>query len=286
MTSQPLNLDELRRRIDGVDDRIHDLIVERAEIVETISALKRDAGMPALRPGREATIVRRILGRHRGHFPRQSLLRIWRELLGGTTAMQGRFAVAVRVTENGARLWDLARDHYGTYVQMLPLRGASEVLSAVAEERATVGVLPMPDETERTPWWPQLVGAGAHALRVIARLPFGGAGNARDGDGDALVIGRGEAEATGADRSMIVVETEGDVSRARLSAAFEAAGQKVTFFAQHVPTPGTVWNLIELDDLLKPGDARLETALKPLGDRARDLRLLGAYARPMPSETK
>jgi chorismate mutase / prephenate dehydratase len=286
MTSQPLNLDELRRRIDGVDDRIHDLIMERAEIVETIAALKRDTGMPALRPGREAKIVRRILGRHRGHFPRQSLLRIWRELLGGTTAMQGRFAVAVRVNESGAGPWDLARDHYGTYIPMLALRGAGEVLSAVAEERAMVGVLPMPDETERAPWWPQLVGAGAHALCVIARLPFGGAGNARDGDGDALVIGRGEAEATGADRSLIVVETEGEVSRARLSAAFEAAGQKVTFFAQHVPSPGMVWNLIELDDLVKPGDSSLDAALKPLGDRVRDVRLLGAYAQPLPREAK
>ena len=33
------------------------------------------------RPGREAEIVRRLLRRHRGAFPRPVIVRLWRELL-------------------------------------------------------------------------------------------------------------------------------------------------------------------------------------------------------------
>src|ERR1700728_3591680 len=100
------SLDEMRRSIDAVDDRIHDLILERAALVESIAALKQSSGQPVLRPGREAEILRRLLARHRGDFPRPSLVRLWRELLGGMVAMQGRFVVAVVVSAARPGFWD------------------------------------------------------------------------------------------------------------------------------------------------------------------------------------
>ena len=284
MTNSLSTLDELRRRIDQVDERIHDLIMERAEIVEAVAATKQQSQTPALRPGREAAILRRLLGRHRGRFPRGSLVRIWRELLGGTVAMQTRFVVAVTMPEGSSGFWDVARDHYGSHVPMIALQTNGEVLSAVAEGRAAVGVLPMPSEGEMAPWWPALAGARNHAPRVIARLPFSGGGNARVDGGDALVIGEGEPEATGADRTMLVVETAGEVSRARLISAFEAAGQKITFFASHEVTSGIIWHLIEVDALLKPEDVTLAEALKPLGEQVGSVRQLGVYARPLSGE--
>ena len=54
------NLDELRRRLDAIDDRLHDLILERAAVVESVAALKQSTGQPSLRPGREAEILRRL----------------------------------------------------------------------------------------------------------------------------------------------------------------------------------------------------------------------------------
>jgi len=284
MTDTQSNLDELRRRIDEVDERIHDLIMERAEIIEAVAAAKKQNQTPALRPGREAAILRRLLGRHRGRFPRGSLIRMWRELLGGTVAMQTRFVVAVTLPQGSAGFWDIARDHYGSHVPMIALQTNGEVLSAVADGRATVGVLSMPSEGEVAPWWPALAGAQSHAPRVIARLPFAGGSNARVEDGDALVIGAGEPEATGADRTMLVVETAGEVSRARLISAFEAAGQKITFFASHELTPAIIWHLVEVDALLKPDDAKLTEALAPLGEQIGSIRLLGIYARPLPRD--
>jgi chorismate mutase-like protein len=280
------NLDELRRRLDALDDRIHDLVMERAELVESVASFKQSAGQPSLRPGREARILRRLVARHRGKLPRQTLVRLWRELLGGTVSMQGKFAVAVAVPEARTGFWDIARDHFGGYVSMIPLRSSAEVLSAVGDGRASVGVLPVPFNNETAPWWPSLAGARAQGPRVLARLPFAGAGNGRDGDGDALVVGKGDADASGADRSMLVIEASAEMSRARLIAAFDAVGRPANHVAAHQLTPDECWHLVEVDGLASPQDPVVAAALKTLGDQGRGFWVLGCYAQPLPPDNK
>ena len=50
---------DLRRKIDAIDGRLHELIRERADLVGSISAAKPAGGL-ALRPGREAQIMARL----------------------------------------------------------------------------------------------------------------------------------------------------------------------------------------------------------------------------------
>ena len=274
-------LDDLRRRIDEIDDKLHDLIIQRAEVVESITAGKKRGGIDTIRPGREAQILRRLIGRHRGRFPRPVLARLWRELISGSVALQGDFAVAVLALNEMPDYWDLARDHYGSHTPMLAFHSIGEVLRALAERRAGVGVLPMPAEGEREPWWPLLAVASA-APRVMARLPFAGRGNARgDGGLDALVIGYGDADTTDEDRSLVALELAGELSRARLISAFKSAGLAVTLFAAHEPGGDGAWYLIETDPgLAAADDARLAPALRSFGEEVARVVHLGSYAKP------
>ncbi len=281
MATSNVSLDDLRRRIDEIDTQMHDLIMQRAEMVEAIAGAKKRDKAPVVWPGREALIVRRLVERHRGRFPRTVMVRLWRELISGTVAMQGNFAVAVCVPEDMPGYWDLARDHYGSHVAMIAYRSVGEVLRALAEGRAAAGVLPMPIEGERDPWWQILAVSGASAPRVMARLPFAGRGNARD-SGDVLVVGHGDADPTGADRSLIVIEAHRELSRARLIGALREAGLSVTFFAAHEPDVEVTWNLAEIDDLVAADDIRLQQALRPLGERILRAVSIGGYARPFP----
>jgi chorismate mutase len=274
------SLDDLRRRIDEIDDQLHDLVMERAAIVEAIAAGKKETRTPAVRPGREAQILRRLVQRHRGRFPRPVLVRLWREIISGAVMMQGEFAVAVSALEEMPDYWDIARDHFGSHTPMIAFHSVGEVLRSLAEGRVAAAVLPLPAEGEREPWWPLLANSGAAAPRILARLPFGGRGSARgDGGLDALAIGHGDPDPTGEDRSFVALELTGELSRARLIAALKAAGLTVTLFAEH-RDGGSAWNLLEIDDMVREGDARLAQALAPL---AMVLRVthLGSYPKPI-----
>jgi len=286
MNTPDPTLADLRRRLDAIDDRIHEAIMERAFVVESIAALKQSTGQPSFRPGRVAEILRRLMARHKGPFPRQSMLRIWCEMLGGTVSMQGPFTVAIAVPDTGPGLKDVARDYFGSLAPMTVLRSGLEVVSAVGDSRATVGVVPMPSDKEAAAWWPALAGARGQGLRVIARLPFADFSDGRDPRDVALVIAAAPADATDADRVMLVIETRRETSRARLIAALGETGIPFTYVAAHQTGARLCWHLVELDGPFPAPEARLAPALRPLGGPAPPVWLLGSYARPLPLDAK
>lgn len=284
MSSTVSTIEELRRRIDELDDQVHDLLIRRAEIVEEIGRLKKiDTALP-LRPGREAQILRRLAAQHRGRLPLGTLMRVWRELMSGMLAMQADFVVAVYVPDEVPGYWDLARDHFGSHTPMNAYRSVGEVVRAVGEGRATIGVLPIPEEGNGTdPWWRHIGASGAPTPRVLARLPFASRGNARSEGRDALVIGRGEPDGSGDDCSLLVIEASADVSRTRLISALTGAGLTVTLFAAADGNSDVAANLVGIGDLIEPADPRLLGALAPLGDKVLRVSSLGSYPRPMTS---
>src|SRR5207248_6970234 len=157
MSVTPSDLKGLRRRLDEIDDKLQDLLIDRAAIVSQVAASKKDRNQPAFQPAREADIIRRLVGRHRGAFPVANLVRMWREMLAATVRLQSPFSVAVFAPTDRPGFWDLARDHYGSNTPMLAYDTAAQVIRAVAGGTGSVGVLPLPQAGEPGPWWPDLL---------------------------------------------------------------------------------------------------------------------------------
>jgi chorismate mutase/prephenate dehydratase len=281
MSDSPTPLDDLRRRIDEIDDQLHDLLMRRTEIVAAIGREKKSGNVAPLRPGREAVILRRLMARHHGDFSRAALVRIWRELLATTVGLQTRFAVAVYAPEQSG-YWDIARDHFGSSTPLTAFGSISQVIRAVTDGQASVGILPMPREDDPDPWWRFIMSSDDSTPRVLVRLPFGARGNARYDGGDALVVGSGTLEATGDDRSLVVVEASGGLSRARLFAAIGQTGLACSFCASFHAGDDTTLYLVELTDFVPPQDPRLATLRKQLGGVTIDrIVSLGCYAAPL-----
>ncbi|RMD61088.1 MAG: chorismate mutase, partial [Alphaproteobacteria bacterium] len=119
-------LEDLRREIDEIDDAIHDLLIRRSEVTRRIGALKNDNGN-RMRPGREAMVLRRLIARHRGSFPKALIVRIWREIFAAGTALQGPLAVAVYAPEGTFGYRNLARDHFGWRTPITAYKSAAQV---------------------------------------------------------------------------------------------------------------------------------------------------------------
>ncbi len=191
------DLFELRARLDGLDDKIHDLLMQRAKVVEGVARSGKSA---AFRPGREAAILRRLLARHTGKLPPQTLVRMWRELLAGTTAMQTEVTVAVYDPAPDAALQALAREHFGFLTPVIVHNSAAAALREVRTGSASVALLPFP--AAAAAWWAALTET-APRLHVIARLPFWMLRKPGVPRADALVVGIAAPDASGNDRSFI-----------------------------------------------------------------------------------
>ncbi|MDE2167366.1 MAG: chorismate mutase [Alphaproteobacteria bacterium] len=279
MAKAPRTLKTLRRQIDETDDQLHDLLMRRAALVAEIGVAKQAAHAGIEVPLREAEILRRLAGRHRGKLPVGALVRFWRELVGAAIVMQADFSVAVAVPDDDPGIWDLARDHYGSQVPLTAYRSPTEVLRAFAEFRADAGVIAVPDDGVDDPWWQALAGA-VDGPRVNARLPFAGRGNARGGH-DAFVIGR-VSNGVG-DRSLFVVEASGELSRTGLLGALSQSGIGVGVLAQLRGNGSTV-ALVDVDAPLAADDARLSNLTAGLGKQLVHVAPLGSYAKPLARE--
>jgi chorismate mutase len=173
--SQPADpaaeLGVLRTEIDRIDLLMHEALMERGEIIaRLIEVKKRQGGGSAFRPDREVEMMRRIVGRHKGLLPVDTVESIWRVIIATFTWVQANYGVHVDVSSGDAGMRDSARFHFGFTAPFVPHQGAGAVIRAVAAARNDLGLLHAIGVSADGAWWRPLEAPGAP--KIIARLPF------------------------------------------------------------------------------------------------------------------
>jgi len=249
MAKDELDLSAVRREIDEVDSALHDLLMRRAKIVDKVKAAKAASDTASYRPGREAEVLRRLADRHQGSFPAPAIYRIWREIMAASVAMQDNFTCAVWDGEDGV-FGAIARDHFGVVTPQSRYSTPGRVLNAVSRGDNSSGLLPLPQQDDETPWWPLLYGGDVDSLAMCGRAPC----DSTDPRPGALVIGKFAPEETGADRSYLIIETDGSLSRAGLSATLGKAGlEAVSLLLAPAQAMGGALFLAEIKGFYPPG---------------------------------
>jgi len=164
-------LADLRREIDRIDEAMHELLLERGEIIDTLIAVKNTQEVGStFRPAREADMMRRLVKRHRGNLPLDTAESIWRVIISTFTYVQAPFSVHADLSAGDAMMRDSARFHFGFTVPFVPHAGASSVVAAVSASKGDLGLVPAFATAGAGPWWAALEFDAAP--KIIARLPF------------------------------------------------------------------------------------------------------------------
>lgn len=268
-------LSALRAELDRIDNSIHDLLLQRASIVEWVARSGKPA---AFRPGREAAILRRLVRRHSGSLPPVTLVRMWREMLAGTTSMQGGLSMAVCDPDPGAQLTQVAREHFGA---LTPVRAFGSAGQAFAELAKGVSVAVLPYPSEEQSWWTALLHQEPR-LYIIGRLPFWKPRPEGAPSVQAIVVAAAAPDPSGEDRSFLGLECDSDVSRTKIAGDLTAAGLKPETMLLARPQGASINSiLVEVDGFLDDEDPRLSA----LGSVLRLPKVLGSYAVPLSGGT-
>ena len=237
-------LDEIRKKIDALDNKVHDLLMQRADLIVDVAREKRKTNMDVVHPAREAKMIRRLLKRHEGPLPQLAVLSIWRELVGAVCMMQTGLKVSVAHDERDGpesfrERWDMAKNYFGS---VLPVSRAATTLMAVANVRddaVNFAVLPWPEEGMDSegaePWWSYIYKAD-RKIHVICALPYGfeEGQSFSSQDNKAMVISKGSFLESGEDHSCLILEIDATVSRGRIVEALEKV--KITPVSIHTKT--------------------------------------------------
>src|SRR5271154_176550 len=167
----PPSLAELRQEIDTIDAQMHNLLMQRGDIIDRLIQVKQTQEVgSAFRPAREADMMRRLVKRHRGNLPLDTVESIWRVIISTFTYVQAPFSVHADLSAGDALMRDSARFHFGFTVPFEPHMGAASVVEAVSRSKGDLGLIPAFAIAGAGPWWAALEFDAAP--KIIARLPF------------------------------------------------------------------------------------------------------------------
>ncbi|HEX3429860.1 MAG TPA: hypothetical protein VHT03_03160 [Rhizomicrobium sp.] len=279
MSSRPDTAEEIRREILACDRGIHDLLIRRTLAVLASRPEEPDSPAP-MRVSKTAKILRGILARHSGRFPLRALVQIWSDIL---FAMDGKTTLHVYGGEDAPRFWDLARTHFGCTMPLIAHHSATAVVHACANDPAALGLVPLPESIESgQTWWDQLVPAGNSGPRIAQSLPFVRNDSPAFPLPHGYVIGTVEQEATGTDTTVLRLQCQAELSRARLQAVLKQAGFDAQILAASRESPKSAASrlLVANKGFVAANDERL-AAVKSIGGEAIDsLALVGGFADP------
>lgn len=282
-------LADLRAQIDRIDLALHDLLRERAEVIEHVKKIKGKQAI-FIRPGREAQMLRALTNRPQGKLPEGMVVRLWREIISTFTLQEGAMKVGVYAPAKGPDLWDVTRDHFGSFTPLMEFDSAVATIKALQAGKITIAVVPPPlTAADKDAWWPLLVGDKKNVQTIFACLPFeslkAGRSNARRALPMGLVIGKLYPELTGDDRSFLALESV-YVPESQMKQVLSKAGYKVRNMLMHTAgrsgsAPSSFF--IEVDGYVGRTDTRLSRLKAMLGSRLVHLAPLGGYALPLKS---
>jgi len=145
-------LKALRKRIDSLDERILELISERASCAQTVAQVKQKS-LPAgsepvfYRPEREAWVLKHIMELNKGPLDNEEMARLFREIMSACLALEQPLKVAYLGPE-GTFTQAAAIKHFGHSVISVPMAAIDEIFREVAAGAVQFGVVPVENSTE------------------------------------------------------------------------------------------------------------------------------------------
>ena len=276
-------LETYRREIDALDDQLIGLLKQRLGIVKKVGEYKQQtaAALCPIRPGREASMLRRIAECFAGSdFSPAAATQIWRLIIGTSTALEADLSISVYAPETNKDLFWLAREYFGPAARISRQPHIKRVIGDVMDGTASVGIVPPLTVDPESNWWAHLLQPAANAPKIFAHLPFVYHGENPKHFPAALAFARVVPEESGDDVSLYVLEADHDVSQHRLQTAFGAAGLSVGWIAVGSIHPNQRHHVIEIKGFVPPQHAGFASFLSTLGGGVQQAHYLGAYAAP------
>jgi chorismate mutase/prephenate dehydratase len=157
-----VNLDDIRRQIDTIDQELLDLLNRRADLVHEVGVVKKRDGLQIYAPEREEALLRRLISMNQGRLSETSIRAIYREIMSAALALEDDLKIAYLGPE-GTWTHQAAVKKFGHSVGYSPQPNFADVFDQVTRRSADYGVVPIENSTE---------GAVSHTLDLFVDSPL------------------------------------------------------------------------------------------------------------------
>ncbi len=138
---------EFRKKIDEIDNKLVDLLNERARIVIEVGNVKKIAKLDFHSPSREQEILARLTAMNTGPFPQDTLRAVYHEILSSSLSLERPIKVAY-LGPRATFTHQAGMQQFGYAAQYVPTESIRDIFREVERGRADFGVVPIENSTE------------------------------------------------------------------------------------------------------------------------------------------
>jgi len=142
-----MSIEEIRRRIDEIDENIIRLLNERAQAAIEIGKIKEQENAHIYAPAREQQIIDRLCVKNDGPLTSEALKSIYKEIISATRSLEKPLTV-IYLGPRATFTHLAAQQKFGGSTSYVPARTISDVFIGVQKRRADYGVVPIENSTE------------------------------------------------------------------------------------------------------------------------------------------
>lgn len=137
-----MDIDELRQKIDSVDEQLVSLLSNRAKLAMEIAKVKQQANTSTFVPSRERQVIDRVMTLNQGPLPAESLRVIYEQIIAACRMLESPVAVAY-LGPPGTWCHMAASRKFGPGATLMPSATVEDVFLAVEKKSVDFGVVPV-----------------------------------------------------------------------------------------------------------------------------------------------
>ncbi len=141
------NIDNLRKKIDILDQKIINLLHKRLGIVKNIKKLKNTNNIHIYSPKREAFIINKLIKNNKNIFPEKSLLKIYSEIFSASRKLQKNLKIGFLGPESTFS-HIAAENIFGLQSDYIALNSFKAVFTELETTQIDYGVVPIENSNE------------------------------------------------------------------------------------------------------------------------------------------
>jgi len=147
MKEVKMDLNSLRRQIDDIDSKLVKLLNERASKVLEVARVKKRDKVDYYSPGRERSLMERLIKENKGPLSRETLSEIIQLILRTSLSLEKKLRV-VYLGPPATFTHLAAIEHFSKKTDLVPVKSIREVFAVVEKKQADFGVVPVENSTE------------------------------------------------------------------------------------------------------------------------------------------
>jgi len=143
-------LEELRSQINKIDDKILNLLNERAKLVIDIGNIKKNKNLEVYQPEREDAIIKRVVNNSE-ILPKDSIEAIWKEIFSASKLIQGQIDKIGYLGPKGTFTHQAALEFFPKAgSRFIPFKTIIEIFENIQKKNLNYGVIPIENSLQGT----------------------------------------------------------------------------------------------------------------------------------------